>query len=113
LKFLTAVRFRDVPRHHVKLCGDRSFIVAKSCERILCTACAEKSIHGKNGNGRNVNRKIKQLEKSATKNERVGKKGNTKLMCEITATEKKATEKTATGKWATENWTTRKFGNEN
>jgi len=28
------------------------------------------------------------LEKSATKNERVEKQGNTKLMCEITATEK-------------------------
>jgi len=28
------------------------------------------------------------LEKSATKNKRVEKQGNTKLMCEITATEK-------------------------
>jgi len=33
------------------------------------------------------------LEKSATKNERVGKKGNTKLMCEITATEKRQRKK--------------------
>jgi len=85
----------------------------------------------KNGNGRNDNRKIGQLEKSATKNEskskvkwsiavrrrltateRVGKQGNKKLMCEITATGKRATEKNATGKWATENWTTGKFGNE-
>jgi len=41
----------------------------------------------KNGNGRNGNRKIGQREKSATKNERVGKQGNTKLMHEITATE--------------------------
>jgi len=32
------------------------------------------------------------LEKSATKNERVGKQGNKKLMCEITATEKRATQ---------------------
>jgi len=47
------------------------------------------------------------LEKSATKNERVGKQGNTKLMCEITATEKRQREK-----WATENWATRKFSNE-
>jgi len=31
------------------------------------------------------------LEKSATKNERVGKQGNKKLMCEIMATEKRAT----------------------
>jgi len=42
----------------------------------------------KNGNCRNGNRKIGQREKSATKNERVGKQGNTKLMHEITATEK-------------------------
>jgi len=33
----------------------------------------------KNGNGRKGNRKIGQLEKSATKNERVRKQGNTKL----------------------------------
>jgi len=32
------------------------------------------------------------LEKSATKNERVGKQGNTKLMCEITAMEKRQWE---------------------
>jgi len=37
------------------------------------------------------------LEKSATKNERVGKQGNTKLLSEIMKTEK-TTEKTATGK---------------
>jgi len=66
----------------------------------------------KNGNGRNGNRKIGQREKSATKNERVGKQGNTKLMHEITATEK-GNGKTATGKWATENYATGKFGNEN
>jgi len=40
-------------------------------------------IHGKNGNGRKGKRKIGQLEKSAAK------QGNTKIMCEITATEKK------------------------
>jgi len=34
----------------------------------------------------------------ATKNKRVGKKGNKKLMSEIMATEKRAMEKTATGK---------------
>jgi len=47
---------------------------------------------GKNGNGNKGNRKIGQLEKSATKNERVGIQGNTKLMCEITATEKRQWE---------------------
>jgi len=47
----------------------------------------------KNGNGRNGNRKIGQLEKSAARNDRVGKQGNTKLMCEITATEKKRQRK--------------------
>ena len=47
----------------------------------------------KNGNGRNGNRKIGQREKSATKNERVGKQGNTKLMHEITATEKRERKK--------------------
>jgi len=67
----------------------------------------------KNGNGRNGNRKIGQLEKSAARNDRVGKQDNTKLMCEITATEKTATEKRQREKWATENWATRKFGNEN
>jgi len=44
---------------------------------------------GKNSNGNKGNRKIRQLEKSPTKNERVGKQGNTKLMCEITAMEKR------------------------
>jgi len=34
----------------------------------------------KNGNGRNSNRKIGQREKLATKNKRVGKQGNTKLV---------------------------------
>jgi len=52
----------------------------------------------KNGNGRNGKRKDGQLEKSATKNERVGKQGNKKLMCVITATEKRATEKNGNGK---------------
>jgi len=66
----------------------------------------------KNGNGRNGKRKVGQLEKSATKSERVGEQGNKKLMCVITATEKGQQKKTATGKWATENWATRKFGNE-
>jgi len=46
----------------------------------------------KNGNGRNGNRKNGQPEKSATKNKRFGKQGNTKLMCEITATEKQQRE---------------------
>jgi len=52
----------------------------------------------KNGNGRNGNRKIGQLEKSAARNDRVGKQDNTKLMCEITATEKNGNGKTATRK---------------
>jgi len=43
----------------------------------------------KSGNGRNGSRKIGQAEKSATKNKRVEKPGNTKLMYEITATEKR------------------------
>jgi len=47
-----------------------------------------KRAHGKNGNVRNGNRKIGQPEKSATKNKRAGKHGNTKLMYEITAAEK-------------------------
>jgi len=52
-------------------------------------------------------RKIRQRSNSATKNKRVGKKGNKKLMSEIMATEKRATEKRAT-----EDWATVKFGNE-
>ena len=55
----------------------------------------------KNGNGRNGKRKVWQLEKSATKSERVGKQGNKKLMCVITATEKRATENKATEEMAT------------
>jgi len=47
------------------------------------------------------------LEKSGTKNERVGKQGNTKLMCEITATEKRQREN-GNGKMGN-----RKLGNEN
>jgi len=35
----------------------------------------EKRATEKNGNGRNGNRKIGQFEKSATKNDRVGKQG--------------------------------------
>jgi len=56
-------------------------------------------------------RKIGQRYNSATKNKRVGKKGNKKLMSEITATEKRQQKKTATGKWATENLATGKLGN--
>jgi len=67
----------------------------------------------KNGNGRNGNRKIGQREKSATKNKRVGKQGNTKIMCEITATEKRQRKKRQREKWATENLATGKFGNKN
>ena len=68
----------------------------------------------KNGNGRNDNRKIGQREKSATKNKRVGKQGNTKLMYEITATEKTATEKLGNGKLGgNENWDDREKATQN
>jgi len=44
------------------------------------------------------------LEKSGTKNERVGKQGNTKLMCEITATEKRQRENGQQKIGQRENW---------
>jgi len=68
------------------------------------------TIRGKNGNGKrktdgeikifknNGNRKTGQPEKSATKNKGVEKQGNTKLMYEITATEKTATGQMGNGK---------------
>ena len=78
---------------------------------IFCTDLVQ--IHGKNGNGkqdnrkngngRNGNRKIGQPEKSATKNKRIGKHGNTKLTYEITATEK-GTEEGNGKKLAMENF---------
>jgi len=63
---------------------------------------ARTPVKGRNGNGKRAtkkrngrkgNRKNGQLEKSATKNDRVGKQGNTKLFSEIATTEKTATEK--------------------
>jgi len=73
--------------------------------RFTTKTATVKKAPGKNGDGRNGNRKIGQLEKSATKNERVGKQGNTKLMYEITASEKRhgKLENCATGKLGNEN----------
>jgi len=41
----------------------------------------------------------------------VGKKGNAKLLSEITKTEKNHGNKRQPEKWAAENWATGKFGN--
>jgi len=51
------------------------------------------------------------LEKSATKNERVGKQGNTKLLSEIMKTEK-TTEKNGNRKNGQQLGQPQKFGNE-
>jgi len=69
------------------------------------------AVNGKNGNCKRATEKGRlkngQPGNSATKNERMRKGGNKKLMSEITATETRATEITATGKMVNE-----KLGNE-
>jgi len=78
------------------------------------TVVIKQAVNGKNGNckratekGRREKLKNGQPGNSATKNERMRKGGNKKLMSEITATETMATEITATGKMLNE-----KLGNE-